>query len=52
MELGGTPPLPLTENQCEKRRFFSLAELGGIPPPLNEKFAENFPQEMGKKGLK
>ena len=31
-----SPPNPLTENQCEKRRFFSLAELGGTPPPLTE----------------
>ena len=28
----GYPP-PLTENQCEKRRIFSLAEGGGPPPP-------------------
>ena len=26
------PPTPLTENQCEKRRVFSLAEKGGTPP--------------------
>ena len=25
------PAPPLTENQCEKRRFFSLAEKGGTP---------------------
>ena len=36
-ELGGTPTPPLTENKCEKRRFFSLAEKGGYPPPLNGK---------------
>ena len=30
--IGGTPTPPLTENQCEKRRFFSLAEKGGTPP--------------------
>ena len=29
--LRGTPPTPLTENQCEKKGFFSLAELGGTP---------------------
>ena len=35
--IGGVPP-PLTENQCEKRRFFSLAEKGGTaPPPLTDK---------------
>ena len=31
--LRGYPPPSLTENQCEKRRFFSLAEKGGTPPP-------------------
>ena len=30
------PPTSLTENRCEKRRFFSLTELGGTPPPLTE----------------
>ena len=30
---GYPPPIPLTENQCEKRRIFSLTELGGTPPP-------------------
>ena len=29
---GYPPPPPLTENQSEKRRFFSLAEKGGTPP--------------------
>ena len=33
--LRGYPPphTPLTENQCEKRRIFSLADRGGPPPP-------------------
>ena len=40
-ELGGTPPPPLTENQCEKKKgFFSLAEKGGTPPPLRTKSAK------------
>ena len=30
VRLGGTPPTHLTENQCEKRRIFSLADRGGI----------------------
>ena len=34
-ELGGTPSLPLTENQCEKKRVFFLSGKGGYPPPLN-----------------
>ena len=49
-ELGGSPP-PLTENQCEKRRFFSLTELGGTPPPLTENPQKNS-KKMGQKGLK
>ena len=35
--IGGYPLPPLTENQCEKRRFFSLTELGGTPPPSTGK---------------
>ena len=34
-ELGGTPPTPLTENQCEKRKVFFLIGKRGYPPPLN-----------------
>ena len=35
-ELGGTPPPPLTENQCEKKKVFFLSGKGGYPhPPLN-----------------
>ena len=35
-ELGGTPPSPLTENQCEKKKVFFLSGKGGYPhPPLN-----------------
>ena len=34
-ELGGTPPLPLTENQSEKKKVFFLSGKGGYPPPLN-----------------
>ena len=40
--LRGYPPPLLTENQSEKRRFFSLAERGGTPPPLNGKSAKLF----------
>ena len=32
-ELGGTPPLPLTENHCEKKKVFFLSGKGGYPPP-------------------
>ena len=32
-ELGGTPSLPLTENQCEKKKVFFLSGKGGYPPP-------------------
>ena len=45
------PPDPLTENQCEKRRIFSLAERGGTPPPLTENHKKNS-KKMGQKGLK
>ena len=31
-ELGGTPPHPLTENQCEKKKVFFLSGIGGVPP--------------------
>ena len=34
--IGGYPP-PLTENQCEKKKGFSLADRGGTPPPLTDK---------------
>jgi len=34
-----------------KRRFFSLAELGGTPPPLTENPKKNS-KKMGQKGLK
>ena len=34
-ELGGTPPPPLTENQCEKKKVFFLSGKGGYPTPLN-----------------
>ena len=36
-ELGGTPPLPLTENQCEKKKNFFLSGIGGYHPPLTGK---------------
>ena len=39
--MGGTPP-PLTENQCEKRRIFSLVERGGTTPPKRAKSAKTF----------
>ena len=35
---GGPPPPLLTENQCEKKKVFSLAEKGGPPPPLTDEF--------------
>ena len=31
--LRGYPPPALMENQCEKKKVFSLTELGGTPPP-------------------
>ena len=33
---GYPPPTPLTENQSEKKKVFSLGERGGTPPPLTE----------------
>ena len=36
-ELGGTPPLPLTENQCEEKKVFFLNGIGGYPAPLTDK---------------
>merc|ERR1712173_394243 len=51
---GDPPPPPLTENQCEKRRFFSLAEKGGTPPPLTESplsFSGNFFPKRAKKDV-
>ena len=39
--LGGTPPpIPLTENQCEKKKVFFLNGIGGYPPPLTENQCE------------
>ena len=32
------PPHPLTENQCEKKKDFSLTELGGTPPTMGEQW--------------
>ena len=32
-ELGGSPPPPVTENQCEKKKVFFLSGIGGFPPP-------------------
>ena len=38
-ELGGTPPPPLMENQCEKKKVFFLSGNGGYPsPPLTDEF--------------
>ena len=38
-EWGGTPPPPLTENQCEKKKVFFLSGKGGYPPPpLTDEF--------------
>ena len=37
-ELGGTPPPPLKENQCEKKKVFFLSGKGGYPPPLTDEF--------------
>ena len=31
--IGGYPPAPLTENQCEKKKDFFLSGKGGVPPP-------------------
>ena len=37
--IGGSPPPPLTENQCEKKKVFFLSGKGGYPPPpLTDEF--------------
>ena len=36
--IGGYPPSPLTENQCEKKKVFFLIGKGGYPPPLMDEF--------------